>query len=255
MLSTRIFVRDFAGHSKFSKIMRSKGALDAARGQLLTKLSKIISSAAKAGGTDPSSNLRLAAALEAAKKASCPKDIITRALSSKEGVALSEVNFEAVGPSGVSLLIECQTDNSRRTTPAIKHILSKHNGEMQAVGTNAFVFSSKGVLTCSGEEEGVMEAALGAGAEDVVPVTEGGMEFRVVCGRDSVGAVRGALLKAGIAVTSVLLERSPVNRVQLSEESEEVFLNLLSALEEHEDVSSVVHNAELSGTEGGEDGV
>jgi len=116
---------------------------------------------------------------------------------------------------------------------------------MQAVGSNAFVFSSKGVLTCTGNEESVLEAALGAGAEDVEAI-EGGKEFRVVCGRESVGAVRGALLSANITVSSVLLERVPTSRVELSEEDEEVFLNLLSSLEEHEDVSAVVHNAALT---------
>ena len=255
--------RFFAGHSKWATIQRSKGANDVARGALFTKISKMLSSAVRAGGPDPSTNLRLASALDAAKKSSVPKDLIERALKSKEGVVTEELLFEAVGPGGVALLITCNTDNSRRTTPAIKYILGKHSSALGA--TRAFV--QKGIVSLGGgaaaagnaagtaagtaagaallSEEAIMEAALSAGAEDVEMGDEG-TTAKVTCPREATSGVRSVLLAAGLPVSSVLLTRVATSSVALEAGSEEeaTFAALLEKLEEQEDVLSVLHNAE-----------
>ena len=247
--------RFFAGHSKWATIQRSKGANDVARGALFTKISKMLSSAVRAGGPDPSTNLRLASALDAAKKNSVPKDLIERALKSKEGVVTEELLFEAVGPGGVALLITCNTDNSRRTTPAIKYILGKHSSALGA--TRAFV--QKGIVSLGGgaaaagtaagaallSEEAIMEAALSAGAEDVEMGDEG-TTAKVTCPREATSGVRSVLLAAGLPVSSVLLTRVATSSVALEAGSEEeaTFAALLEKLEEQEDVLSVLHNAE-----------
>ena len=249
-----------AGHSKMAKIFKSKGANDVARGALFTKVSKMISSAAKAGGADPSSNLRLASALEAAKKHNVPRDIVDRALKSKEGLALEEFVFECKGPGGVSLLVTALTDNARRTTPAIKHILSKHGGSLAP----SHVFAPKAVVTVAAAagapaqacEEAVMEAALGAGAEDVELLGggEGALEARATAPREALAPLRAALLAAGLRVSSVLLARLPAALVAVEpgSDAEAELRELLDRLEAQEDVQSVTHNAELAEEEEGE---
>ena len=244
MLPRSLGRRFFAGHSKWATIQRSKGANDVARGALFTKISKMLSSAVRAGGPDPSTNLRLASALDAAKKSSVPKDLIERALKSKEGVATEELLFEAVGPGGVALLITCNTDNGRRTTPAIKYILGKHSSALGA--TRAF--AQKGIFSLGPallSEEAIMEAALSAGAEDVEMGDER-TTAKVTCPREATSGVRSALLAAGLPVSSVLLTRVATSSVALEAGSEEeaTFAALLEKLEEQEDVLSVLHNAE-----------
>lgn len=160
-----------------------------------------------------------------------------------------EVNFEAVGPNGVSLLIECQSDNTRRTTPAIKHILTKHGAEMQPVGSQAFNFASQGLVVVKGEEEAILEVVLLAGAEEVEGL-EGG-EVRVVSSREGVGEVRRALVEAKVPIVSVRLTRVPLNTVAIPGGEEEGLVTLLEALEEHEDVTGVIHNAEFEEEEEG----
>jgi YebC/PmpR family DNA-binding regulatory protein len=252
--------RRFAGHSKWAKIARGKGANDVARGALFTKISKMISSSLRAGGADAGTNLRLAAALEAAKQNNVPKELVARALASKEGLAMEELVFEALGPARVALLITCNTDNPRRTTPAIKYILSKH----EAALASTKVFASKGVVVVGGggagasagaaaaaaplprmDEDAVLEAALGAGAEDV-EVAEDGLSARVQCPREATSAVRAALLAAGLPVASVLLTRVPTAMVAVDPDSAAagVLAELLGKLEEQEDVLSVLTNAE-----------
>ena len=244
-----------AGHSHWSTIQRTKGANDVARGALFTKISKMISSAARAGGSDPGTNLRLASALDAAKQASVPKELVARAMASKEGLAMEELVFEAVGPGGVALLVICNTDNARRTTPAIKYLLSKG----QAALAPSKAFALKGVVAVGGgskrvDEEAVLEAALGAGAEDV-ELAEDGLSARVQCPREATAAVRSALLGAGLPVASVLLARVPTVTVPLDAASEEgqVLAELLAKLEAHEDVLSVQTNAEGGEGEGEEE--
>jgi YebC/PmpR family DNA-binding regulatory protein len=239
--SSRLCKR-FAGHSKWAKIARGKGENDVARGALYTKISKMISSAARAGGSDPSSNLRLASALDAAKQSNVPKELVERALKSKEGAVMEELVFEAMGPGGVALLITVNTDNPRRTTPAIKYILSKHAAALAATK----VFASKACVSVGAGEEAVLDAALGAGAEDV-ELAEDGAGVRVTCPREATAAVRAALLAAGLPVTSVMLTRVPTAHVELEagSEAEQVLLDLLQRLEEQEDVLAVLHNAQL----------
>jgi YebC/PmpR family DNA-binding regulatory protein len=239
----------FAGHSKWAKISRGKAEADVARGALFTKISKMISSSVRAGGADAGTNLRLAAALDAAKQNNVPKDLVARALASKEGLAMEELVFEAMGPARVALLITCNTDNPRRTTPAIKYLLGKH----QAALAPTKVFAAKGVVIVGGtgagavrlNEDAVLEAALGAGAEDV-EVAEDGLSARVQCPREAASAVRAALLAAGLPVASVLLTRVPTALVAVDPDSEAagVLAELLGKLEEHEDVLTVITNAE-----------
>ena len=246
-----------AGHSKWSKIARGKGASDAARALLFTKLARAITAATKTG-SDPSSNIRLASALDAARRASMPKDVVQRALAKREAAgatALAEGLLEGTGPGGTSLLISILSDNMRRTLPEIRYIMGKRGGELGSGGSQSFRFAQRGRLCVTappsgGEawEEGLLEAALAAGAEDVEPaeVAEGGggLEATVWCAPAALASVRGALGAGGFAVASAALARVPTSCVTLGSEEEAALQALLGALEDHADVLDVVHNAE-----------
>ena len=257
-----------AGHSKWAKIARGKGATDAARALLFTKLSKGISAAARSN-PDPTSNLRLAAALEAARKAACPKDVVERALAKRDAPAsaLTEGLLEATGPGGASLLVATLSDNMRRTLPEIRYLLGKHGGEVGTAGSQAFRFATRGLLRvapppsaagggagAAGWEEALLEAALASGAEDVEPGGGGdgeaageAEEAAVWCAPGALAEVRKGLAGGGFSVASAALTRVAVSTVQLVAGSEEeaALQGLLGALEEHADVQDVVHNAEL----------
>ena len=239
-----------SGHSKWATIKRKKGAADAKRGQVFTKLIKAISVAAKMGGGDINSNARLRKAVDDAKAQSMPADNIQRAIKKGtgelEGVNYEDITYEAYGPAGVAVMIEVLTDNKNRTVAEIRHILGKHNGNMGESGSVAWVFQKKGLFTFDKtqvSEDQLMEVALEAGADDV---KEGKDEREVLCDPAAYEAVKAALDKAKIVYLSSDVSLIPQNFIQLSENDAEKMLKLMEVLEEHEDVQKVYANFDIA---------
>lgn len=243
-------------HNKWSKIFRGKGATDAARSLQFAKLGKLIQSASRAGGPDPASNMRLASALDAARRASMPKETVERALSAKrDGAALSEGLLEGAGPGSVALLVSVLSDNMRRTVPEVRRLFSKHSGALGAGGSQAFRFTLRGRVCVEAPaapppaawEEALLEHALRAGAEDVEGARAGAggepAECVVWCAPTAVGAVRAALGAAGFTVSAAALTREPAALVRPPADAEEALEALISALEAHPDVQEVTTNA------------
>jgi YebC/PmpR family DNA-binding regulatory protein len=255
--------RHFAGHSKWAKIARAKGANDAQRSIIISKVVKAITAAAKV--SPDTTNLRLAAALDLAKKSNIPRDVVERALRAKAdgGAALEPVTYEATGPCGVAFVVEALTGNRNRTAASLRSLFTKSGGDLGGPGSTAWVFKSEGeVVVRAGDaatasasfEEALLEKALEAGAFDVrfEEEEEGGQgvgcrgpEATLVCERDAVESVRAALS----AWPACVVERAGVVRVPSSttevsgEEAEEAFGRLLDGLDAHEDVQDYVHNA------------
>ena len=266
-------VRTFAGHSKWAKIARGKGSSDAARSILFAKISKGITAAVKAGGLDIASNLRLAGLVDAARKASCPKDIVERAMRAKETVSLTEVQYEVTASGGAAIIIDCLTDNVRRLAPALRYICTQNNAQVAAPGAAAWQFVTRARISIaltnqigtderSRQEAALLDASINLGAVDVdFPSTtledEGEQndnddddndnddkDTAVVWAEPSLlSSIRIALLKDSFDVTSASLIRVPTSYVTLEGIDNDSFGDLLTSLEEHEDVQNIVHNA------------
>ena len=239
-----------SGHSKWSTIKRKKGAVDAKRGRIFTKLSKEITVAAKMGGPDINFNPRLRLAVQAAKAQSMPNDNITRALKKGtgelDGERIEEHVYEGYGPGGVAFLVETATDNTNRTLNDVRNIFDKSGGHMAKSGAVAFVFERRGMVRYeSGRytEDQVMEAALEAGADDVV--TEG--EHLVVYTEPSaLHAVSAGLEAAGLEAEQTTFVMIPSTTVQVEDEDgARKTLRLLDRLEDNEDVQNVWANFEI----------
>jgi YebC/PmpR family DNA-binding regulatory protein len=256
--------RHFAGHSKWAKIARAKGANDAQRSIIISKVVKAITAAAKVS-PDASTNFRLSAALDVAKKNNIPRDVVERALRAKAdgGAALEPVTYEATGPCGVAFVVEALTGNRNRTAASLRSLFTKSGGDLGGPGSTAWVFKTEGeVVVRAGDaatasalfEEALLEKALETGAFDVrfeedevegQGVGSRGPEATLVCERDAVESVRAALS----AWPACVVERAGVVRVPSSttevsgEEAEEAFGRLLDGLDAHEDVQDYVHNA------------
>jgi YebC/PmpR family DNA-binding regulatory protein len=240
-----------SGHSKWSTIKRRKGAKDAARGRVFTRLIRELTVAARSGGGDPEANPRLRTAVNAAKAANMPNDRIDRAIKKGTGElggeALEEIVYEGYGPLGVAVLAETVTDNRNRTTGEIRHIFTKHGGNLGAVGSVAWMFDQKGVISVSREhvdEETLLEAALEAGAEDVS--TEAEDVFRIITAPTDLHGVVSALETAGIPVLEAVLDRLAQNTKELGEQEAERFLKFYETLEEQDDVQKLFANFEIS---------
>ena len=239
-----------AGHSKWAQIKHKKKAVDAKRGKLFTKLIREIMVAARIGGGDPSGNPRLRAAIEAAKNANMPKDNIERAIKKGtgelEGVAYEEVTYEGYGPGGVAILVEAMTDNRQRTVADLRHIFSKRGGNLGEPGSVAWMFEKKGVITVEKAhvtEEGLMDAALEAGAEDLV---DQGEVWEVHTDPKAFDSVKKALEDAGIPVVSARLDMVPQNLVEVSDPGQaDKLLKLMDALEDNDDVQNVYANFDI----------
>lgn len=239
-----------SGHSKWSTIKRKKGAKDAARGKAFTRLIRELSIAAREGGGDPDANPRLRTAVAAAKAANMPGDNIDRAIKKGtgelEGQVIEEVVYEGYGPLGVAVLAETATDNRNRTTSELRHIFTKHGGNLGAVGSVAWMFDQKGVVSVDGsriDEDSLLEVALEAGAEDVD--TELDDQFRVLTAPHELHAVHGRLEQKGVPVLEVGLDRIPRSTKPLTGEEAEKFLKFYEMIEEHEDVQKVYANFEI----------
>lgn len=240
-----------AGHSKWANIKRKKGANDAKRGKIFTRLIKEITVAARTGGGgDPEGNPRLRTAIAAAKAENMPKDNITRAIKKGTGEIAGEVydeiRYEGYGPGGVAVLVDCMTDNKNRTVADVRHAFSKNNGNLGETGCVAWMFQQRGLIQIdkSGiSEEELMDLALEAGAEDVV---EEETEFQVLTAPEDFNAVRDALEGAGIQFIEAAVTMIPENNVDVTEEGvAKNLLRMLETLEDHDDVQNVYANFDI----------
>src|SRR5262245_42591747 len=236
-----------AGHSPWANIKHRKAAVDAKRGKLWTKLSKAIIVAAKLGGGDPETNLRLRYAINDAKAVSMTKDNIDRAIKRGKGEIdggeVEEVLYEGYGPGGAAILCEIMTDNRNRTAPEIRKIFDSHGGKLGGTNCVAWMFERKGLFLIAAnkvDEERLMEIVLEAGAEDLK--REGDM-FQVTCPPDAFNSVSERLAKAAIEPDSKQLTRIPSNTVEISDvETAKSVLALVEALDDHDDVQNVSAN-------------
>jgi YebC/PmpR family DNA-binding regulatory protein len=238
-----------SGHSKWSTIKHKKGAADAKRGKIFTKLIKEITVAARLGGGDPDANPRLRTAVAAAKAENMPKENIDRAVKKGtgelEGVNYEEVTYEAYGPGGVAVLVNCLTDNKNRTVADLKHIFDRHSGSLGEPGCVAWMFSQKGILIFDKEgvdEETLFDIALEAGAEDV---REEESTFEVITGTADFETVRKATDEAKLTYSVAEISMIPQNTVNLEEKKAQQMLNLMEALEDNDDVSRVYANFDI----------
>ncbi len=240
-----------AGHSKWHNIRHKKAKMDAKRGQLFTKLLREITVAAKQGGGDPEFNPRLRIAIEKAKKANMPIENIERAIKrgtgELEGVNYEEVVYEGYGPEGVAVIVECLTDNRNRTTAEVRHIFTKHGGNLGASGCVSFLFDEKGVIyvpKSKYDEETIFEKAIEAGAEDVITEDEEYYEIRTE--PKELYSVKENLEKEGIEIEKAEITRIPTTTVEVKDpEKAEKLLKMLDALEDSDDVQKVYSNFEI----------
>jgi YebC/PmpR family DNA-binding regulatory protein len=234
-----------SGHSKWSTIKREKGAKDAKRGAVFTKIGNQIAIAARSG-TDPTMKSALAMAIATAKQANMPVANIQRAIdrvSDKSAAALEEVTYEAMGPGGVGIIIETATDNRNRTFPDVRTALTKNGGRIADAGSVMFQFARKGVISVAAAGEDALLTVLDAGAEDAI---EEGEELVVYTDQKDLAKVRTAIIDAGLEVTSAELQYVPNNMVSITEEEvANKVLKVLDALDDLDDVTNVHTNADI----------
>lgn len=238
-----------SGHSKWSTIKRKKGAIDAKRGKIFTKIIKEIIIAAKDGGGDPESNARLRLAVQNAKGANMPKDNIERAIKKASGAdaeSYSETTFEGYAANGIAVFVECLTDNNNRTVAAVRAAFNKHGGNLGTNGSLSFMFTRKGIFTIMKEGLSLEDLELemiDAGAEDFE--VEGDM-ITVTCAMEDFGSVNKKLDELGIEVEEAGLERIPNDTKLLDLESAKKVIKLIDILEDDDDIQAVYHNLEMT---------
>lgn len=240
-----------AGHSKWANIKHKKAKEDARRGKIFTKLIREITTAARQGGGDPNMNPRLRLAIDKAFEANMPKDTVDRAVKrgsgDVEGEQYEEIRYEGYGVGGVAVMVDCMTDNRNRTAGEVRHAFSKNGGNLGAAGSVAYLFNELGVLSFEPgvNEEKLMEAALEAGAEDVVGDTDGSAE--VLTSPEDYQAVKTALIDAGIesAHAEVTQRASTLVRIE-DEETAAAVIKMIDMLEDLDDVQAVYTNADFS---------
>lgn len=238
-----------SGHSKWSTIKRKKGAADAKRGKIFTKILKEITIAARSGG-DPEGNPRLRTAVLAAKSENIPKDNIERAIKKGTGelegaAAIEEVTYEGYGPGGVAVLVEVMTDNRKRTVADIRHIFSRFGGNLAENGSVSWIFKKKGSILLDKKginEDKLMETALDAGAEDI---QEEDHEYEVITEPAAFESVKQALEKAGYKFINAQISMVPQNTVKLMDSKAESMLKLMEYMEDNEDVQNVYANFDI----------
>jgi len=239
-----------SGHSKWSTIKRKKGAADAKRGKIFTKLIRELSTAARLGGGDPGANPRLRLVIDRARAANMPKDNIERGIQKgvggAEGERFEEVVYEGYGPGGVAILLEALTDNRNRTVGEVRHVLTKFGGNLGASGCVSYLFDKRGLIVVergAADPDAVLEAALEAGAEDVV-VSDDAIE--VVTDPTSFEGVRQALDAAGFRASHAEITMQPSTTVPLKGDQAASMLKLSDALDDLDDVQGVFANFDIS---------
>jgi YebC/PmpR family DNA-binding regulatory protein len=238
-----------SGHSKWSSIKHKKGAADAKRGKLFSKLARAITVAARDGGGDTDGNPALATAVQKARDASMPKDKIQKAIDTGTGAnaddaAIERIVYEGYGPAGVAILVEALTDNRNRASAEIRFAFSKHGGSLGEPGSVAWIFEKKGAIAIDGSryDEDDLIAAIDAGAEDV---REDGERLTVICDPGDLTVVREALQDAGVEVESAGIATEPKSTVELKGHDAERLLKLLDALDDQDDVDEVFANFDI----------
>lgn len=238
-----------AGHSKWANIQHRKNAQDAKRGKLFTKLIREINVAARMGGSDLNSNPRLRLAVDKALGGNMTKDTIERAIKKGAGelddVSYEENRYEGYGTEGVAIMVDTMTDNKNRTVSDVKHAFTKYAGNLGAVGSVSYLFTKLGVLNFSDEldEDTLMEAALEAGADDVVTLEDG--SFEVLTTEENFVDVKEAMTAAGLEPAHSEVTMRASTEVTMDAEKGEKLLKLLDALEDLDDVQNVYHNADI----------
>jgi YebC/PmpR family DNA-binding regulatory protein len=242
-----------SGHSKWASIKHKKGALDAKRGKIFTKIIREMSIAARLGGGDPDSNPRLRTAVDKAKSVNMPADNIKRAIQKGtgelEGASYEDITLEGYGPGGAALLIEGTTDNRNRTVSEIRHTLAKNGGNLGTAGSVSYMFKPRGYIAIAQDkigEERLMELALEAGAEDI---QSSGEVWEVYSSPSAHEAVLAAIKKAGIEPVEAEVDKYADNSVSLEGAKAQQMLKLMEALEDHDDVQNVWANFQISDKE------
>ncbi len=237
-----------SGHSKWHSIKHKKGAIDAKRGKMFSRLIKELTVAARGGG-DPAGNARLRKAMDDAKAMNMPKDTmmnaVKRGTGEIAGAAIEDITYEGYGPSGVAVFIEAQTDNRTRTVAEIRHIFSKNGGNLGENGSVSWMFQKVGMILIERdavEEDRIMELAIEAGAEDV---SDDGESWEVVTAPEDFNTVLDAIKAAGISTLSSEVVMRPTNSVQVSGAAAQQVLRLMEALEDHDDVANVAANFDM----------
>jgi len=238
-----------SGHSKWHSIRHKKGALDAKRGKLFTKIIREITVAARQGGGDPDANARLRTIIGKAKEANMPKDNIEKAIKKGtgelEGFILEEILYEGYGPKGVAIMIDTMTDNRNRTTADVRNALTKSSGNLGESGCVSWIFEKKGIITMSAEkydENTVMEIALEAGADDIQNEAD---LWEVTTVPENYESVREAFIEKGIELVMSDIIRVPKTTVKLDEKSAEKVLRLMEKIEDLDDVQNVAANFDI----------
>jgi len=238
-----------SGHSKWSTIKRRKGAQDAKRGKIFTKLIREITIAARMGGKDQTGNARLRSAIAAARAVNMPKDNIERAIKKGtgelEGYSLEEAIYEGYGPGGVAILVEALTDNRNRTTAELRYVLNKHGGNLGEAGCVAWMFDKKGLIVFNGaevDEDEIMEIALEAGAEDVKGEDD---QIEVITLQADFEEVKKSFEEQDIKYDLAEVSMIPQNTVKLDEKQAQQMLKLMDALEDSDDVQNVYANFDI----------
>ena len=238
-----------SGHSKWANIKHRKGAQDARRAKVFTRLIREITVASRQGGGDPEANPRLRAAVTTARGSNMPNDTITKAIKRGTGelgdLVIEEINYEGYGPGGVAILVECQTDNKNRTTAEVRHVFTKFNGNLGANGCVSYLFERKGMVILDGERcdlEVAMDAAVEAGAEDVEE--EGGL-ISVTTSMEDLHKVGAALGDAGLPVTSTELVQLPSTTIHVEKSDALTLMKLITDMDDLDDVSQVSANFDI----------
>ena len=239
-----------SGHSKWANIKHKKGKADALRGKITTKISREITIAVRMGGSDPTGNMKLKLALSKAKANNIPKDNIQRAIQkgagALEGQSFEEITYEGYGPAGVAMMVSCLTDNRNRTAADVRHVFSKHGGNLGASGCVSYMFQQKGIFAVSAEngvsEDDLMMIALDAGAEDIKSSEDG---FEIITEPSAFDAVEKALADNNIEVAMSEITMVPDTMAELSGEDAEKVQKMLDALDDCDDVQDVYTNADL----------
>ena len=239
-----------AGHSKWANIQHRKKAQDAKRGKVFTKLIREITVAARAGDPDPAANPRLRLAVDKALSANMTKDTIERAIKrgsgAQDGDNFEEVRYEGYGPGGVAVMVDCMTDNRNRTVAEVRHAFTKAGGNLGTSGSVAFQFSQTGILSYPGgsDEDAIMEAALEAGAQDVISNDDGSVD--VLTSPEDFVSVKEVMMEAGLAPEAAEVTMRADNSTPLDRDNAEKMVRMLERLEDLDDVQDVYSNADIS---------
>jgi YebC/PmpR family DNA-binding regulatory protein len=238
-----------SGHSKWATIKRKKAATDSARGKVFTKIIKEITIAARDGGGDPDANPRLRLAIQTAKGSNMPQDNITRAIKKGtgelEGVKYEEITYEGYAPNGIAMLIESVTDNKNRTVAELRHLISKHNGNLGESGSVAWMFDRKGVINVEKgnvKEDDLMEIILDAGADDL---KTGGEYYEVVTPLENFEKVRKAIEDKSYKMESASLQYIAKDLITVEGKNAEEVIRCIEAVEENDDVQNIYSNADF----------